>query len=188
MRKLILIVLVASATVLAGASAQAADTYVFDHPHCAVIFNLSHAGFGIVYGRFDDLDGTVVMDENNLDACSIEVTVQAASVDTNVEARDNDLRGPDFFNVKQFPVITFKSKSVSKAKDANYLVTGDLSLKGVTKTITVEFHKTGEGDDARGNHRAGWTGSFSIEREDYGITYAGGGPVNLIVAFEGIRQ
>jgi len=189
MKNLILVVLLATAgSLLAITSALAADTYKFDKPHCAVIFNVSHGGYGIVYGRFNELDGSAVMDEKDLDACSIEVTVQAASVDTNVEARDNDLRGPDFFNAKQFPVITFKSKSVSKAKNGNYQVTGDLTLRGVTKTITVEFRKIGEGDDSRGNHRAGWTASFSIEREDYGINYGGGGPVNMIVAFEGIRQ
>ena len=180
--------LAVAGTLTMQSPAQAAENFEIDPVHSAIVFSVSHLDIGIVYGRFTDFGGTVVMDEANPSASSIEVTVQAASIDTEVQQRDDHLRSPDFFNVKQFPVIKFTSTGVSKAAGGGYTVTGELLLHGVTKTITVPFRKVGEGEDSGGNYRVGWAGSFSIDREDYGMTYGGGGTVDMIVAFEGIRK
>ena len=171
-----------------GVAQAAAETYEIDKVHSVVLFGVSHMDVGIVYGRFNDFAGTVVMNEDDPAASSINVTVQAASIDTGAVKRDDHLRSPDFFNVKQFPTITFKSKSVSKGSGGGFTVTGDLTLHGVTKSVSVPFRKIGEGDDPNGNHRVGWTANFSIERGDYGMDYGGGGKVDLIIAFEGIRK
>ena len=174
--------------VAASSQALAADNYEIDASHSYVSFTVDHLGAGEVLGRFNDFSGAVVVEESNLAASSISVTVQAASIDTNSAGRDDHLRSPDFFNAKQFPVITFKSKSVAKGSGSNYKVTGDLTLHGVTKEITVNFRKLGEGKDPGGNQRAGWKASFDIMRSDYGMDYMGGGTVTITVAFEGIRQ
>jgi polyisoprenoid-binding protein YceI len=185
---LVTLALAVAGTLTVLSPAQAAERFDIDPVHSAIVFNVSHLDIGIVYGRFTEFSGTVVMDEANPGASSIEVTVQAASIDTEVQQRDDHLRSPDFFNVKQFPVITFVSTGVSEAKGGGYTVTGELMLHGVTKTVRVPFRKVGEGEDSGGNQRVGWAGSFSIDREDYGMTYGGGGTVDMIVAFEGIRK
>ncbi len=174
---------------LASASAWA-DSYKLDTVHSSVIFSNHHMNAGYVYGRFNTIDGTMVLDDNAA-KCSFDVTVKAASIDTANQKRDDHLKGPDFFNVEQFPTITFKSTKVAAGKEANTLdVTGDLTLHGVTKTITITMTKTGVGGMGK-EVRAGAEASFTVKRTDYGMNKMvgpSGDEVRLIVALEGVKE
>src|SRR5919202_2168648 len=109
----------AALLVLAGLAtgAPAADDYALDEMHSAVTFKVSHLGLSWTYGRFNDVSGSFTIDPDNADKCSFSLTVKVASLDTNNKKRDDHLRSPDFFNVKTYPTITFKSTSVKSAKD-----------------------------------------------------------------------
>jgi polyisoprenoid-binding protein YceI len=164
----------------------AADTYKVDPVHSTVIFRISHLGTSFVYGRFDDVAGTFTVDEKP----EFDFAVNVESVDTNQKARDTHLKSADFFSAKEFPTITFKSTAVSSTGDKKFDVTGDLTLHGVTKSITVPLEFVGAADTKMGS-RAGYEGHFSIKRSDYGmLKYAGmvGDDVSLIVSFEGVKQ
>ena len=170
-------------------TATAAEFEV-DPDHTAVVFKIAHLGMSDTYGRFNDVQGQVKHVEGDLAQCSFDLTVRTDSVDTNSKKRDDHLRGPDFFNAAQFPVITFKSTAISRTADG-LAVTGDLSLHGVTKSVTVDVVKGGEGPDPWGNHRIGFSTTFQINRRDYGMTNmvgAVGEDVTLMISFEGIRQ
>jgi polyisoprenoid-binding protein YceI len=155
----------ASASLLA-----AADTFQFDKNHTTVGFRIRHF-VSKVDGRFKDFDGVISIDRQNPSASKVELTIQAASIDTGTESRDKHLKSPDFFDVEKFPTITFKStKVVSKGND-NYDVTGDFTMHGVTKSITVPvksggFLKMGKVE------KAGFElVNFKLDRKDYGITW-----------------
>lgn len=178
------------ATLLSLPAFAAPTTFSVDPVHSTVVFSTSHLNVSRFYGRFNDVTGTVVMDEQNPAASKIEVTIKTASVDTWDDKRDEHLKSPDFFNAAQFPAITFASKSVKKTGDT-WSVTGDLNLHGVKKEITVPFTKVGEGADPWGGHRAGWHGTFKIKRSDYGMNFmipGIGDEIELIVSVEGIRK
>jgi polyisoprenoid-binding protein YceI len=171
---------------LASAAAQAADTYNLDNAHCSIIFRIEHMGTSFVYGRFNTVAGNFIWDDKDPSAISFNVTVQTDSVDTHQPQRDNHLRSPTFFSAKEFPTITFKSKSVKKTGDKTYDVTGDMTLHGVTKEITVPMTMVGAADTQMGQ-RAGWDTSFKINKADYGIKgMAGiGDEVTLMIGLEG---
>ena len=179
-----------AAAMFTALPAFAADNYEIDAGHSAVMFNAKHLGVSEFYGRFNDIKGTFSINHENLAKSKIDIKVRVASIDTNSDKRDEHLRGADFFNAKQFPEITFKGREFSK-KDGVMSVTGDFTLRGVTKRITVDFTKVGEGDDPWGGHRYGVQAEFHIMRSEYGMDYMVGGVsdrVNLIIALEGIKQ
>jgi polyisoprenoid-binding protein YceI len=123
------------------------------------------------------------------DLKGLTIEIDAASINTGNKKRDDHLKGPDFFNVKQFPKLTFKSTKVEKKGDA-YSVTGDLTIHGVTKSVTVDVKKTGMGKDPWGNERIGFTTNFTIKRSDYGITHMANGlsdEVQLMLSAEAIK-
>ncbi|MEM7307244.1 MAG: YceI family protein [Planctomycetota bacterium] len=177
----------------AAATAPAeAHTYAIDAGHSAVIFRVKHFGVGYTYGRFNELGGSVTFDERNPAASSVEIEVKANSIDSNSEGRDDHLRGPDFLSSKEFPLITFKSSKVEKKGDG-YAVTGDLSLHGVSKTITVDAEHVGTGPDPWGNERVGFELKFDIEPKDYEIRYMTdkdtlGPGIGMIVSIEASRK
>ncbi len=174
------------------AAVARADDYQTDPVHSFVIFRVHHFGAGYVYGTFLGPTGTVVQDDADPSKDSFDLTVQADSLDTRNKNRNNDLKGPDFFDVKQFPTLTFKSTSVKKASDTSLEVTGDLTCHGVTKSITVEMDMTGSGKGMKGETRSGFETTFTIDRTDFGITYdpppAIGNEVRITVAIEAIKQ
>lgn len=181
---------IALASMLAGRAAHGA-TYHVDDTHSMAIFHTTHLGISRTYGRFNDISGTLEWDASSPEATSLSVTIQADSIDTNHEKRDQHLRNPDFFNAAQFPVITFVSSSVTPQQDGTHAVTGTLTLHGVSKEITVMLHATGEGSDPWGGYRAGFHTTFTIDRTDYGMDYMSEGmpaDVGLIISLEGIRQ
>jgi polyisoprenoid-binding protein YceI len=182
---------VLAAAVCASTASAASSTWKIDPVHSTVLFRIHHMNAGFTYGRFNKLSGSIVLDDANLGASSVSVEIETASVDTNSEARDKHLRTADFFDAGQFPTITFASTSVKKNGDAAYDVTGDLTLHGVKKSITVKMDKTGEGKDMKGAALVGFEGTVTILRSEYGIkTYLPnlGDEVRLTLAFEAIKQ
>jgi polyisoprenoid-binding protein YceI len=168
-----------------------ADDYKADPVHSAVIFSVHHFDAGYVYGSFIGPTGTITYDADDPTKSSFDLTVNVDSLDTRQQNRDNDLKGPDFFDVKQFPTMTFKSTSVKKTSDTQLEVTGDLTLHGQTKSVTVTMDLTGTGKSPQGETRSGFETHFSINRSDYGMNYeapAIGDEVRIIVAVEGIKQ
>ncbi len=172
-----------------GARAEA-QQYGLDTTHTAFVFSIKHLGMSYTYGRFNDVKGEIAIDPDNPGACNFFFSIGTDSVDTGLQKRDDHLRSPDFFNAKQFPVITFKTGKVEAAENG-YRVTGVLSLHGVAKTITIDLEKLGEGKDPWGNYRIGFATMLKIKRSDYGMTNmmeAVGDEVKLMISFEGIKQ
>lgn len=169
----------------------ATQTLEIDAVHSTVLFKIKHMNVGYNFGRFNEISGKVAFDADQPTRSSLEITIKTASVDTANQKRDQHLRGPDFFDAKQFPVMTFKSKSVKKTGDKTYSMTGEMMAKGVKKTITVPVEHTGSGKSRAGKTMAGALSTFKIKRSDFGIDYMLGGlsdEVELIVAIEAVQK
>jgi polyisoprenoid-binding protein YceI len=151
-------------------SALSADTYVFDKNHCTMGFQVRHM-FSKVPGKFDDFAGKIQFDEANPQNSSVEVTIKAASIDTGVDMRDKQLRSSDFFNVEEFPEITFKSKSVKQTGEETAEVTGDLNMHGVTKEVVLNVELLGKGAGDKGKYLSGWEAKTNVKRSDFGLTW-----------------
>ena len=162
--------LVAAALSVLAVAPAFADTYKIDPGHSEVSFQIRHM-VSQVRGRFNAFSGTVQMDPKNLAASSVEFTIKAESIDTNVADRDKHLRGADFFDVEKFPEITFKSKSVKAAGKDKYNVLGTLTMHGVSKDITLPVTFLGEGKDPWGGIRAGFETATTLNRKDFGIVW-----------------
>ncbi len=146
--------------------------YSFDKAHSYIGFKVKHMGLIDVPGSFTEFKGDVDFDAENVKASSVEFTAETKSVNTRVNARDNHLRSKDFFEVETYPEMKFKSTSVSK-KGKRLFVTGDLTMKDVTKEITIPFRIYGPIKDARGTVRMGIVGSTGINRRDFNVNYGG---------------
>jgi polyisoprenoid-binding protein YceI len=179
------------ASLVLSCVAFAADTYKIDGEHGTVIYKIAHAGVGNAYGRFNKPTGTVTVDNGAPTAFELEIKTE--NIDTANEKRDGHLKSPDFFDAKQFPTITFKSKSIKAAGDNKFEVTGDLTLHGVTKEITVPVTKTGEADVSamKMGYRTGWEAMYTLKRTDYGMNKMVGpvgDDVHLTISFEAVKQ
>jgi len=176
----------------ASPSAQAAD-YLIDTKgaHASIQFRVQHLGYSWLYGRFNTFDGAFSYDAANPGASKVNVTIDTASVDSNHAERDKHLRGADFLDVGQFPKAAFVSTAVNVNADGSAKVSGDFTFHGVTKPITLDVKKMGEGQDPWGGYRAGFEGSTTITMADYGLTY-NLGPAStqaeIILTLEGVRQ
>ncbi len=162
----------ALALALTAAVAFAApQTYVVDRPHSQATFTVRHM-MSKVAGKFDDFTGTVNVDRANPSASSVELTIKTASINTGDPNRDKHLRTPDFFDAEKNPEIHFKSTAIapSKTKDV-YDVTGDLTMHGVTKRVTLPVEFLGYQKDPWGNERAGFQLETKLSRKDYGINW-----------------
>jgi polyisoprenoid-binding protein YceI len=179
------------ALVLSAAPAFAADDYKVDPVHSTVLFRIHHANVGQYWGRFNDPSGTFTLDEADLSKSSFNIEIKVDKVDTHNPQRDGHLKSPDFFNEKQFPTITFKSTAVRKGDAANMLmVTGDLTLHGVTKSVTIPVELTGKGEFPKGVARAGVEAAFTIKRTDFemkNMVGMVGDDVRLVVSLEGTK-
>lgn len=171
-------------------TARAADKYNIDPAHTATVFKVEHGGFSWTYGRFNDVSGSFTIDAQNAEASKFEIVAKVDSLDTGNAQRDGHLKSPDFFNAKQFPTISFVSKSV--AKHANGLqVVGDLTLHGVTKPVTLVLVGGKTGEFPPGVHRTGYSTELTIKRSDYGMDKmipAAGDEVVLMISFEGTKS
>jgi len=168
-----------------------ADTFNLDPVHSFVVFQIGHMGISHVWGRAVGPTGSFTIDPADPTRSSIQVEVKAESIDTANTARDNHLHGPDFFDAKQFPTISFKSTAFKKTADNTYEVTGNFILHGVTKPLTVTLTRIGEGQKpAPMGYRAGYETTFTLKRSDFGMTTmldAVGDEVKLTVSLEGSK-
>lgn len=145
--------------------------YTFDKAHSFIGFKVKHSGLIEVPGFFRDFTGTVNFDAKDISKSTVEFTAKATSVDTGVAGRDNHLRTKDFFEVETYPDITFKSTKVAK-KGNGWMVTGDLTMKGVTKSITFPFEISGWlAPDERSGGKMGITAETELNRREYGVNY-----------------
>lgn len=145
-------------------------TYTLDPSHSEVGFTTRHAMVTKVRGAFSDYSGTATIDGANPSASSLEVTVQAASIDTRSADRDAHVRSADFFDVEQYPTITFRSTDFAVHGDT-VDVTGDLTIKDVTRSVTIPFEFNGAATDPFGHERIGFEGKVDVSRADFGLTW-----------------
>ncbi len=149
-----------------------ATTWKSDPSHASVQFALSHLMVSTVRGTFDEFRVSAVINETTPTESSVEVVIETASINTRNQKRDEHLRGADFFDVENHPKITFTSKTVTSAGDANFRVTGDLTMMGVTKEVVVEVSGSPKPiTDPWGGQRLGGTATAVINRTDYGLKY-----------------
>ena len=153
------------------ATAPATGTYTIDPSHSRIGFVARHAMITKIRGSFNEFDGSGYFDAENPANSHLELTVQAASIDTRSPDRDGHLRSNDFFDMEKYPTITFVSTAVDKVDDETYKVTGDLTIKDVTKPVTVEFEYAGTAVDPFGNTRLGLEGSLVVNRKDWGVNW-----------------
>jgi polyisoprenoid-binding protein YceI len=144
--------------------------YTLDAAHSRLGFSARHAMVTTVRGAFNDFAGTAHVDTANPANSKVELTIKADSVDTGVEDRNAHLRSADFFEIEKHPEITFTSTNVERDGD-DWIITGDLTIKGNTKPITVEFESNGSARDPFGNLRIGFEGNTTLSRKDWGLTW-----------------
>jgi len=160
---------------LAALPALAQDTYKIDPVHSEVSFKVRHL-LAKVSGRFTKFSGDIKIDTKNISKSSVEVSIDVASINTDVEARDNHLRSDAFFDVAKYPTITFKSTSVKEVAKGKLEITGDFTIHGVTKRITFPITNAGtQAGPKPGTVVAGFIdGALTIDRQEYGVSYGKG--------------
>ncbi len=173
--------------VLGFAPGIRADDYILDAVHSAVTFKVGHLGVGWIHVRFNQVSGSFTIAGNQ---SAFTLSIKADSIDTGIAKRDGHLRSGDFFNVKQFPLITFKSTAV-KAVAGGYEVSGDLNLHGVSKSITMTLMGGKTAQFPPGTQRTGFTTQLSLKRTDYGmdrLVGPAGDEVRIDISFEGVKK
>jgi len=187
---------VAAVLLIAASSAGAAEVYNVDKVHSEVSFQVKHL-MSSVRGRFTDFAGAVSVDAARPEASSVEFTVKTASVDTAIADRDKHLRSADFFDAEKLPEISFKSTAISKTGENSYAVTGNFTMHGVTKQVTLPVTFTGYAKDPWGGERAGFALATTLNRKDYGMVWnkvldAGGmllsDDVRIEISLEAVKQ
>ena len=149
---------------------SATGTYAIDPTHSRIGFVARHAMVTKVRGSFNEFEGSAVVGADLADTTA-SVTIQVASIDTRNEQRDGHLKSNDFLSIEEFPTITFVSTGVTAAGPSSLELTGDLTVRGVTNAVTIPFEFEGAAVDPYGNVRAGFEGSVTINRKDYGVTW-----------------
>jgi polyisoprenoid-binding protein YceI len=145
--------------------------YSLDVAHTRIGFTARHAMVTSVRGAFEEFEGTAHLDAADPSKSSATVKIKVASISTGQEQRDAHLRGPDFFDAETFPELTFVSTSAEQVDDDTYRLTGDLTVKDVTKPISIDFTYNGSAKDPYGNLRAGFEGRTTLNRKDWGLTW-----------------
>ncbi len=146
-----------------------ATTWDFDLSHSSVNFHVRHLMVSKVHGRFQTWGGSLVLDDQDITKSRVEVTIDTASIDTKEDKRDAHLRSADFFDAETFPQMTFKSTAVKKISDEELEVTGDLTIRGETKPITLKVETNGQVKDPWGGTRTGFSAKASISRKEFGL-------------------
>lgn len=164
--------IVLAMVLLLAPAAVSASTWNIDPEHSSILFKVSHLGLVEVKGIFRTYQGKVTLDEKDITKSSVNVTIEAASIDSGVTKRDEHLRTNDFFDVAKHPTLTFVSKKVASAGEGKLKVTGDLTIYGKTKEVVLDVTgPTKELKDPWGNIRRGVSATTTIDRMDFGITY-----------------
>lgn len=151
--------------------AELSGTYALDPAHTRIGFVARHAMVTKVRGAFNEFEGTGVLDGSDPSRSTVSVKIKTESIDTRNEQRDAHLRSNDFLDIPNHPEITFVSTAARQVDETTFELTGDLTIKGVTKQVTIPFTFEGAATDPFGNHRVGFEGSVTISRADYGITW-----------------
>jgi polyisoprenoid-binding protein YceI len=166
-------------------SEDMSGNYGLDKAHSAIGFKVKHMGLVDVHGYFREFKGTISYDVKDVSKSTVEFSAETKSVDTGVDARDNHLRTADFFDVEKFPTMTFKSTKVEQ-KNKQWWLTGDLTMKGVTKSVTFPFNLVGFAKDQRGGVKMGVTAETVINRRDFGVNYGGNLPSGVAMLSDNI--
>lgn len=178
-------------------AASEATVWEIDSAHAHVEFAVRHLMIATVRGRFGDVMGTIAFDQERPERSSVRATVAAASIDTRNEARDEHLRSADFLDAANFPVLTFESTSVTPRGRGGALITGDLTIRGTTRQVTLDAEFHGIVNDPWGNIKAGFSATTVINRKDFGLTWnvaleaggvAVGDEVKISIEFEAVKQ
>jgi polyisoprenoid-binding protein YceI len=151
--------------------ADLSGTYTLDSAHTRIGFVARHAMVTKVRGQFNDFEGSGVVDPSDFTKSTVTVIIQAASIDTRNEQRDAHLRSNDFLAMEEYPQITFTSTGIQQTGPTSVELTGDLTIRGVSNTVTIPFEFEGAATDPYGNLRVGFEGSVVINRKDYGVTW-----------------
>lgn len=169
-RQAVLAALVALPLLAQNAAPEAVEVWTIDKKHSTATFKIRHL-MTQVPGRFRDFDAAIHINRAQPAKSSVELTIQAKSIDTDDAGRDEHLRSPDFFEADKYPTITFKSTSVTPKSATEFDVTGDLTMHGMTRRVTLPVTFNGFGRDPRGNERAGFSIETKLDRKDFGITW-----------------
>jgi polyisoprenoid-binding protein YceI len=170
MRKSAVLAVVAFGLSLPGAFA--ADEWKVDPMHSAAHFSIKHMMISTVRGSFGKVSGTVNYDGKNLADAKVNASIDASTIETNEAKRDEHLRGKDFFEVEKYPTITFKSTKIKPAGKGKFSMTGDLTMHGVTKPVTLAVEGPSQQiDDKHGNYKVGFSATGTVNRKDFGISY-----------------
>lgn len=170
--------------------------WVLDASHSLVEFSVKHMMIATVKGRFSGVEGVIEADPADLTKAAFDVTVASATIDTRDEQRDGHLRSADFFDVEQYPHLTFKSRQVEQSGD-EYQLIGDLTMHGVTREVTFALTYEGQGKDPWGNERIGFAAEAKVNRKDFGLTWNAaletggvlvGEQVKIAVHIEAVKQ
>lgn len=151
-------------------AASATAAWKLDPTHTTVEFSARHMMFTTVKGRFSELDGTIAVHGESPTSAVVKATMKAASIDTRTEQRDAHLRSADFLDTDKFPDVTFESTTITGGKDT-FAMTGNLTIRGVTKPVTLDVSYEGAGTDPWGNERMGFVADGKIDRREFGLTY-----------------
>ena len=166
------------------------ETYTIDPVHSSITFKIRHF-FSKVTGNFNEFEGQIVVDRENMDKSQTNASIDIKSINTRNEKRDAHLKSADFFDVEKYPAMTFKSKKWNKIAENEYEVMGDLSFHGVTKEVVLNVKSVGFGEGVQGTYLSGWEASTKINKSDFGITYGGktlGEEVEIAIEVEAHRE
>lgn len=195
--RLMKLAVIGAAVMLATAvdGARAAETFKVDRDHTNIVFIVNHLGYSRMIGQFQEFDGQFAFDEQAVENSSVELTIKTASVDTDHQARDDHLRSPDFFNAAEFPEMTFKSTKIEKTGDKTGKITGDLTLLGVTKPVTLDVTFNQKAPHPLPQYNgvlvAGFSATTKLLRSDFGMkTFvpAIGDEIEIIIEVEGQKM
>jgi polyisoprenoid-binding protein YceI len=162
--------LVLAAVLGASSLAMAADTYTIDGAHTSANFAVKHMGLSTVHGRFTDASGTIVLDEKAPENSSVTAVIKAASVNTDNEMRDKDLKSDNFFNAAKYPEIRFQSTSIRKLGGDKYVAVGKLTIRDVTREVEVPF-TLAQGQTPKGQQKLGVDAALTVNRFDYHVSF-----------------
>lgn len=186
-----ILALAALALGLVGSASAAVESYQIDPVHSSVAFSIRHF-FTPVPGLFTKFEGTIAVDRDDLEKSTVEATIDVASISTRNDRRDGDLRSDHFFSAEKFPAITFKSTAWKKTGDDTFDVTGDLTIKGITKSVVLKVKSLGFGPGMRpGSLLCGWQATTTLHRSDFGIDTMAkvlGEDVEVTIGIEGHGQ
>ena len=167
-----ILVVLGAALLLSANAAAAGTTWQIDPRHSSAQFAVRHLAISTVRGEFHKVNGTIVVDDKDISKSTVDVTIDTTTVDTREPDRDKHLKSPDFFDVEKFPTVTFTSTSVTRAADGKLQMTGDLTMHGVTKSVTLDVKGPSPATkNPMGMMMVGFSASGKVNRKDFGLTW-----------------